>query len=232
MVDSIKGLQMPLSGLPVTVRVDGRARRLRLRVHPRDPLLRLTVPPGVAKRLIVDFLKRHEDWVRAQLSRLPAHTPFAEGTKIPLRGQPHEIRLTGKLRGLPSLQDGVVWMPGAADHLARRMHDFLRYEARRDVTAAVEEKAGAAGLSFHGITLRDPRSRWGSCSPSGRLSFSWRLIMSPAHVLDYVVAHEVAHLRHMHHGKAFWALCHRLAEAPRAAQDWLKQNGASLHRYG
>jgi predicted metal-dependent hydrolase len=110
--------------------------------------------------------------------------------------------------------------------------DFLRREARRDLEAAVTRHAAAVGRKVQGLALRDTRSRWGSCSGRGTLSFSWRLIMAPSHVLDYLAAHECAHLVHMDHSAAFWSVVERLMPDMARAEAWLKAHGPSLHRYG
>ncbi len=217
---------------PVAVRVNRRAKHLRLRVHPVPPQLRLTVPPGTPKGVIDAFIDRHRGWAQRQLSRLPSRTPFADGAEIPLRGVPHIVNATGRTRGHVEVVGRTIRLPGSPPHLARRMRAFLQQEAKADIAAGLSEKTAASGLRPAGFSLRDPHSRWGSCSSSGRLSFSWRLIMAPPMVLDYVVAHEVAHLRHHDHSPAFWRLCEQLADDRKGAEAWLKRHGAALHLYG
>jgi predicted metal-dependent hydrolase len=149
-------------------------------------------------------------------------------------GIPHLIRGdAGRLRGLPARFDGTITVPGAPDHLPRRLTDFLKAEAKREIGTRARAKAARLGRPVAAVTVRDTRSRWGSCSGAGRLAFSWRLIMAPEYVLDYVVAHEVAHLREMNHGPRFWKLCAQLTESdPKAARAWLKRHGGALHAYG
>jgi hypothetical protein len=117
-------------------------------------------------------------------------------------------------------------------HVARRIRDFLVREARRDLAAAIDGYAPRLGQRPVRMTLRDTRSRWGSCTARGELNFSWRLILAPPMVLDYLVAHEMAHLREMNHSPRFWALLGDLCPNVEAAEAWLKRNGSSLHRYG
>jgi predicted metal-dependent hydrolase len=132
-----------------------------------------------------------------------------------------------------SLGAGIVTVPGAPEHVGRKLTDFLKKEAKREIAELARIKSAAIGRQVKGLTLRDTRSRWGSCSAAGRLAFSWRLFLAPDWVLDYVVAHEVAHLKEMNHGPRFWALCAALTETdPKAARAWLKQHGGSLHAYG
>src|SRR5690606_34060629 len=127
-------------------------------------------------------------------------------------------------------EDGepVIVVHGDAAHLGRRIADFLKHEARAELSARVSRHAAGIGARPGRITLRDTTSRWGSCSSSGALSFSWRIIMAPPAVIDYLAAHEVAHLREMNHGPAFWQLCRQLAPRSDECRDWLRRNGASL----
>jgi predicted metal-dependent hydrolase len=115
-------------------------------------------------------------------------------------------------------------------HLARRLTDWLKLAARQELTAAAQRYAAAMGVGFRRITVRDQKSRWGSCSAAGDLSFSWRLVLTPAHVLDYVAAHEVAHLKHMDHGPQFWRLVLKHCPDAVRAKKWLKTNGQDVHR--
>jgi predicted metal-dependent hydrolase len=194
----------------------------------------LVAPAAVARRQALDFLARHESWLAARVAQLPAARAFADGETIPLLGVPHLIRGdASRLRGLAARAEGTITIPGAPDHLARRLTDFLKAEAKREIDERTRRKAAQLGRPIAAVTLRDTRSRWGSCSGTGRLAFSWRLIMAPEFVLDYVVAHEVAHLSEMNHGPRFWKLCASLTDAdPKAARAWLKCHGGALHAYG
>jgi predicted metal-dependent hydrolase len=209
--------------MPLEFRRSARARRLSLRVDVARGRVILVAPRSVARKQAIDFLARNEGWLRLRLSRVPAAHPFADGEMVPILGVPHRIRSdASRLRGLVEKQDGVVVVRGAPEHLSRRLTDFLKAEARREI-----------GMRVAAITLRDTRSRWGSCSASGRIAFSWRLILAPEPVLDYVVAHEVAHLAELNHGPRFWKLCATLTDTdPKTARAWLKRHGAELHAYG
>jgi predicted metal-dependent hydrolase len=149
-------------------------------------------------------------------------------------GTPHLIRAAPQtLRGVVECADGVLTVPGDPAHLSRRLTDYLKAEARREIGIRARDKAARIERRVAAVTLRDTRSRWGSCNSAGRLNFSWRLIMAPEFVLDYVVAHEVAHLAEMNHGPKFWRLCAQLSGAdPTTARAWLKRHGPELHAYG
>jgi len=200
----------------------------------------LTVPPGSDIGEAGRFVGRHVDWVRKRLDSAPKATAFVDGERLPIRGVEHRIRFTGEPRALLPVycsagragsMEPEVMVGGHAEHAPRRLLDWLVEEARRDLDTSVLKHARALGLRPRRITIRDQKSRWGSCSSSGRLSFSWRLILAPPHVLDYVAAHEVAHLAEMNHGPRFWALVAQACPGHRDAMTWLSRSGPALHGY-
>jgi len=219
--------------LPLTIRRDGRATRLTLRIEPGGRALKMTVPTGLAEREIRDFLDRHQAWLMTKLARFCHEHALADGQHVFVRGVAHRIEATGRIRGLTEavVVDGeaVLRVSGLEEHLPRRIADFLKKEARRDLDRLAARHASAIGRRIKSLTLRDTRSRWGSCSADGALSFSWRIAMAPPHVIDYLAAHEVAHLEEMNHSAAFWALCGRLCPQMDEAKRWLKRNGTMLH---
>ncbi len=166
--------------------------------------------------------------------------PFAAGAIIPLRGQPHEIALAGRVsrRAVVEVVPASgsrrprLLVSGAPEHAPRRIADWLEAEARRDLEARVEHHTDQLGLKARRVRVRDQKSRWGSCTSEGHLSFSWRLILAPPFVLDYVAAHEVAHLAEMNHGPKFWRLVARTMPRFEEAKLWLRRNGLDLYRYG
>jgi predicted metal-dependent hydrolase len=232
---TIEPLQPPFAlPLPLDFVRSRRAKRISLRLDVAGSRVILVAPQAMAKRHVLDFLVRHEGWLNARIGLLPQPVRFADGVTVPLLGIPHRIQGDSlRLRGLVSRADQTIIVPGAAEHLPRRLTDFLKREAKREIERRANEKAARLGRPYAAITLRDTRSRWGSCSATGRLAFSWRLVLTPEWVLDYVVAHEVAHLAEMNHGPRFWRLCASLTESdPKKARDWLKRHGPELHAYG
>lgn len=219
--------------VPLTVRPDARARRITLRIEPGGQALKLTVPKGLKEREIQDFLARHQGWLMTKLARFPASSAVSEGRYIGIRGEAHRIVRTGKLRGVTETSeiDGekVLLVGGAEDHLARRIRDYLKQEARRDLDVLARRHAARIGRRVASISMKDTKSRWGSCSHDGNLSFSWRIVMAPEHVIDYLAAHEVAHLAEMNHSDRFWLICEELCPRSDEARRWLKRNGAMLH---
>ena len=177
-------------------------------------------------------VEAHAQWIRERLSRVPPRVAFVDGAVLPVLGRPRTIR--HRPADAPGVrEDGSdLLVGGEMSGLGRRVLSWLRGEARRSMAALANEKAERLGRPITRITIRDTRSRWGSCSAAGALSFSWRLILAPRDVLDYVIAHEVAHLRHRDHGSAFWSEVARLTAKPAAARAWLRHEGATLFRYG
>lgn len=220
----------------IDIRRHPRARNFTLRVAgpARPPVL--TMPRRGSLRDAQNFLERHSDWLTRQLARMPRPTPVADGGEIPVRGLAHVIRHSGNRRGQTSLltRAGRPTLVVAGDpaHLRRRVVDFLKREARRDLEAAVARHAARLDVRPTAIRLRDQTSRWGSCSANGHLSFSWRLIMAPPFVLDYLAAHEVAHLSELNHSHRFWRLVEALCPATEQARAWLATRGVSLHAVG
>lgn len=219
--------------LPLTIREHAKATRITLRIEPGGRALRLTVPTGLRSREVDAFLARHDGWLRTKLSKFSVETSLRPGTMIALRGVPHRIVHTGTLRGLTEVgeEEGqpVIRVSGLEDHLGRRMEAFFKKEARYDLERLSAIYAGRIGKPVKSVSMKDTRSRWGSCSWDGNLSFSWRIVMAPPFVIDYLAAHEVAHLKEMNHGPKFWALCADLCPDMDRARQWLKAHGSQLH---
>ncbi|MBS7542313.1 M48 family metallopeptidase [Ancylobacter oerskovii] len=230
-------LRVDGSEVIVALRRDARARRYTLRVRAATRDVVLTLPARGSLKEATAFLERHTGWIAVRLAQLPVVVAFEAGATVPLRGTPHRIVHRPGMRGTVWTEtdaqgEALICVAGEAAHLARRVADFLKREARRDLTEASRRHAAALGVTISRITLRDTASRWGSCSSTGALSYSWRLILAPPEVLDYLAAHEVAHRREMNHGPRFWATVDRLFPGRREAEAWLKRRGAELHRFG
>jgi predicted metal-dependent hydrolase len=219
----------------VPVRRSDRARRLTLRIDTRRGGPVLTVPRRISLAEAERFLARQAGWLESRIGRLPPAIPFVDGGLFPLRGAPTRIVHRpgrGTVSHYCADEDPHVVVPGQGEHLARRLTDWLKAEARKDLSAAAGRHAETLGVSPSAIRIRDTGSRWGSCSSRRTLSFSWRLVLAPPHVLDYLAAHEVAHLREMNHGPKFWKLVGLLDEDYREAEAWLKREGTGLFAVG
>lgn len=216
----------------VEVRISARARRYTLRV-PAGGAPVLTLPAYFSLRAARTFLDGHQNWLEHELARRPATRFLEPGELLPVRGIEHRLDHRPRSRGTevvyPPGRRPMIAVAGAEEHFRRRLVDWLKREARGDLDRAVQRYAKMVGIRPAAVKLRDTKSRWGSCSPRRTLSFSWRLIMAPPYVLDYIAAHEVAHLREMNHGPRFWRLVYKLYPQAREAEDWLRLNGQGLY---
>ncbi len=230
---SIEGLEMP-----VVIKRHSRARRLILRVNERLREVQVTLPDHCEAEEAQAFVQRNIAWIQKKLENLPIGTAFVDGAEVPLRGVAHRISFVERNMGREVVSissEGPVFIlsvSGGEEHGPRRLQDWLKKQAKADIVERVNFHAERLQLVPTRISVRDQRSRWGSCSSTGALSFSWRLILAPAFVLDYVAAHEVAHLEEMNHGPNFWKLVEETMPEYEQSQAWLKVHGASLHRYG
>ena len=222
--------------LAVTLRRNSRARRLILRLSKDGTGIVLTIPPGTSDQKAMAFAASEAVWISRQLKKLPPLATLSAGMTIPLRGVDHKIIQSSEHR-TPVWTEAVegcqpmICVSGQPAHLPRRLVDWLKGEARKDLTRAARFYAVKMAVKVRRISIRDTTSRWGSCSAAGNLSFSWRLILAPPHVLDYVAAHEVAHLLEMNHSPRFWDLLEEHCPQTNKARSWLRRNGAKLHGY-
>lgn len=215
----------------LTVRINRRAKRISLRLNARGEAV-LTLPDESLRAEGLRFAATKKGWLEKHRGNQPEGVPFAAGYTIPVRGEPHRIIHNQHGRDPILVEGGVLTVSGSAAATRRLVVNWLANEAGRDFRQAVDWHAAALDLPAPPITLRDPKTRWGSCSSRKTLSLSWRLIMAPPEVLDYVAAHETAHLLEMNHSARFWALVERLSPDFREQERWLKEHGRSLHRYG
>jgi predicted metal-dependent hydrolase len=219
--------------MPLTIKQHDRATRITLRIEPGGRALKMTVPKGLAAREVNAFLDRHQGWLLTKLAKFSDDMGLCDGGEILFRGIKHRIAHTGSLRGLTEVVvvDGkpLLRVSGMPEHIGRRIATFLKKEARADLERLSRMHAGSIKAPIRSISMKDTRSRWGSCSSEGNLSFSWRIVMAPPSVIDYLAAHEVAHLKEMNHGPHFWALCKKLCPHMEEAKSWLKRHGSQLH---
>jgi len=219
--------------LPVKVNENDRAKRITLRIMPDGDGLKVTTPGHVGDDEIERFVERNRNWAAARISRMPDKVELSEGTSVPFKGVDHRIVLSGKLRGLVKVDeiDGepVLIVPGEASATGRKLVTFFKSEARKELDRVVFIHAAKIGIRPKQIRITDTTSRWGSCSTTRTLSFSWRIIMAPPEVLNYLAAHEVAHLKEMNHSNRFWTLTRELCPDTDTQKTWLKRHGNTLH---
>lgn len=228
---------LKIDGKPVavTVKLNPRARRLIVKVHPSTGEVSVVAPTRRSIDHAISFARGERDWIAERLKQVPPTVPIGLGARILYRGEEHVIR-RGEGRRTPvwvDHEDGnrIIRVTGQTEHAARRVLDFLKRDAKKVLEARAFYYADQLGTVPMHISVRDTASRWGSCSTQRSLSFSWRLILAPCFVLDYVVAHEVAHMREMNHGPRFWRLVEDLVGDVETPQIWLREKGSALHRY-
>ena len=231
-LDGSDGVVICGTTVPLRWRRSPRARRIALRIDPLDGDIVITLPARASRRDGLTFLRSHEAWLADRLASLPSRQEFAAGMSVPVDAIPRLVVHVPEARGGVRIRDHEILVSGDAMFIRRRVRDALCFRARETFTRLAFEKAQTVGVRPSRIRIRDTISRWGSCAPDRTLMFCWRLIMAPPFVQDYVVAHEVAHLRHMDHGPAFWLLTEQLTEHRASASLWLTRNGPALLRIG
>jgi len=233
--DAIEPIVLPDgSTLPVTLRQSSRARRIALRLRASQPGVELVLPQGVSLGRALAFLDSRRGWILAQAAKLPARVSFVDGARIPVLGVDHRLVSLGLRRGVPPFRigDGMIEVTGLPEHLARRTEAGLRAHAKQLLADKTADQASRLGKRLGQVTVGDAASRWGSCSAAGNIKYSWRLLLAPEPVLDYVVAHETAHLAEMNHSRRFWQVVEALYGPYETERNWLKRNGPRLLRYG
>ncbi|MFD2265459.1 M48 family metallopeptidase [Lacibacterium aquatile] len=224
-------VEFSVGEITILVRRLATARRLSLRVKSVDSAI-LTAPPRVSLREIKAFTESQKEWIEAAAARVgAAANPFAPDARIDVAGSPLLLVHRPEGRGVKRVDDRLE-VGGGIEHFGRRVTDYLKKLARETLSERTRVYAQLAGVTVKQVSVRDTRSRWGSCSAKGAISYSWRLILAPPAVLDYVAAHEVAHRLEMNHSPRFWAVVERLYPDYGPPQRWLKTQGSSLHRYG
>lgn len=229
---SVQYLTIDQREIELHVRKHPRARRITLRYNPVDRHLVLTLPRRTPVHEGMSFIEERHKWIQKVLEEEHPRVFFEHDAVIPLMGVPHRIHHTPEKRGVVRLEDGVLQVSGAKEHLPRRMQDWLKQHVREYLQKMSHAKAAQINKNVKRVIIRDSRSRWGSCTSNGHLSFSWRLVFAPNFVIDYIVAHEVAHLVEMNHSKRFWKTVEILYPNWEEAETWLKRNAAQLYRYG
>jgi predicted metal-dependent hydrolase len=227
-----ESLTLPSGIARVEWRRSSRARRVSLRIDAAGGGVIVVLPARASHKAGLALLKNHVSWLVDRLAALPEAVQFTDGAIVPIGGIPHRIRHAAGGRGVAWLADNELHVTGAPEFLSRRVRDFLRQEARRRLTALTIAKASLIGIAPRRVTMKDTSSRWGSCAPDKSIALSWRLVMAPDFVQDYVASHEVAHLRHMNHGRQFWSLVEELTPHKARAIPWLRMEGARLLRIG
>lgn len=218
----------------IVIKQNPRAKRLALRIDNKKRLANLVIPPRTSMRRAYLFALEHKYWIRERIAELPELISFDDGVTIPLLGEEITIAIsyndTRKTTNI-SLKNNQLIVSTNKEDPSSRILRFLKNLAKEELSKRAHEKAAQLGKSIQRVDVKDTSSRWGSCSHDGKLSFSWRLIFASEEAIDYVVAHEVAHLQHMDHSPAFWILCEDLSDSYSAGKSWMNRNSQELNRY-
>jgi len=211
----------------------GRAKNLSIRIDAATRQAVIILPPRMSRAAALRFAKKHEGWISGQLAALPPRVSFVPGAVVPFLGDPHLLVHQADQPRLPTKREGQTIVTGGdVDAFAGRIDRFLRAEARSAIRPLVDDYAAKLGKQPGRLSIKDTKSRWGSCTPGRDLSFSWRLILAPPQVLRYVVAHEAAHMVELNHSARFWGQVEKLMPGHNSARQWLTDNGMALHAYG
>lgn len=219
----------------VNVKRSKKAKRVALRLDPVERVINLVVPQKMTLKRAYSFAKDHEDWVISTLNKLPQPIPFDHGTALPIFGDTVRLDITidkTLKRTKIKQHDDVLEVKTYQDDPTNRITTHIRSIAKTGLADIASDKAGMIGKDVLSVRIGDTKSRWGSCSQDKKITFSWRLIFAPYAAIDYVVAHEVAHMVHMDHSKDFWLLCEKLCSDYNTGKSWMKANGNSLMSYG
>jgi predicted metal-dependent hydrolase len=222
--------------LAVRVRESSRARNLRVTVGPDHPL-EVVVPAGTGDRALERFLRQQREWIARNvaaaeaIASAPGQLGLGRRGVAFIHGMPVPLRRSAGSRSVARLGPRGVTVGGDATAAATALERLYRRLARAAVTETAEREAGRLGLEYRSIGIGDQRTLWGSCSARGQLSFSWRLMLAPRPVLDYVVVHELCHLRHAHHRSSFWRMVENACPPFDEHRRWLREHGRELQRY-
>ena len=223
------------SVIPLRLEVNPKARRLILRLDHKSREAVAVAPNHRMLGEAAGFAQEKSDWIAEELSKVPENIPFIPGSVIPFRGEDLHLSIdgTGRLARIED-RDGIQTLvaPGMPETFNKRVERFLKKMATEDLTFYVKHHCELLGVRAKRISVKDTTSRWGSCSSEGVLSFSWRLVCAPPDVLNYVAAHECAHLLEMNHSKRFWAHVERCMPDYKLFRFWLDKHGAALHALG
>lgn len=219
----------------IVIKRSKQARRLALRLDHKNRVFNLVVPSGTSLKRAYSFARKHEDWIEEKLGALPPLVRFEDGSKIKICGRSVTLDIYhAPERRSTSIELGKRYLRVHTnkEDPTQRIIRFLKELAREELSTLAHEKAGIIRKKIKYIRIGDMKSRWGSCTHDGRISLSWRLILAPYEAMDYVVAHEVAHMRHLDHSPKFWALCEDLSDHYEKGKNWMRRHGQDLMRYG
>ncbi len=217
-----------LEEFQLSIKPHSRAKRMKLRYDAASESAVVTVPLYSSDKEAKKFAEKHLGWLRKQKQSSASRKFLAHGTIIPFRGKDHAIQHDPTRSPTVQISNAEIRVGGIAHGLPKRLENYFKKKAKQEIEPIAVRMAEETGVTFKRIQIRDTKSRWGSCSTTGTLSFSWRLIMTPPEILEYVVAHEIAHLSEMNHSAAFWRIVDELVPNALSSRRWLRTEGHAL----
>lgn len=205
--------------------------KLTLRIDSKERIPVLSLPTFCSRKKAIDFVNNNMDWILETLNKLPKRKSFEDGERISLFGQDVVITHSPDARCGVRLEDGKLIVSGGAEFLHRRVKDYIKKRAATDFYQHSRLLAEKIGCRLTGVSIKDTKSRWGSCSTLNHINYSWRIALAPQTAIDYLLAHEVAHLKHQNHSPEFWKCVGFLYSDWKKGRDWLHQNGRILYTY-
>lgn len=215
---------------PLKVNTSYKLKRLSLRIDHKKRIVVLSMPKWYGKKKAFDFVNNHIDWIEQKLAELPKMKDFDDGEEISLFGNPVKICYDSDF-GAPRLIENKLYVGGEKDFLHRRIKDYIKREAKKEFFKKSQTLAEKLSCKLTGVTIKDTKSRWGSCSTLNHINYNWRIALAPTETIDYLMAHEVAHLAHPDHSQAFWRTVDELNPNAYAGKKWLEQHGNELYLY-
>lgn len=206
------------------------ARKLTIRIDEKERIPVLTIPKFCSRKKALTFVKNNHDWIVNMLARVPPKEVFNDGDDVWFMGEKYVIVHSEKLKGT-RFEDSNLMVGGNNEFLHRRVCDFLKEQALKKLADMTIEKARMLGCKVRNITIKDTKTRWGSCSTLGNINYNWRVVMAPIYVVEYLVCHEVCHLKHPNHSKYFWSEMEKMCPDYANGRKWLKIKGKDLYRY-
>lgn len=216
---------------PLKIIKSARARKLTLRIDTKERMAVLTLPRYCAQKKAVEFITHHQEWIKSSLAQIPEAKSFQNGDKISLFGQEVIISHEPSRRLGAKLENTKLIVSGEKEFINRRVKDYIKKKAEEEFGKRARRYAQKLGVTIHSITIKDTKSRWGSCSTLNNLNFSWRVALAPNYVIDYLMAHEVSHLLHHDHSPNFWQTVKNLNADYEKGEKWLKDHGKELYSY-
>ena len=217
--------------LPLKAISSSRYRRLSLRIDQKEHKAIVNIPPNCSINRVLDFIEKNRCWIETHLLLLPEIRNFAEGDKISFFGEPLIIRHYPYLKSGVICENGELKVSGDKTFLSRRVRDFIYRQTQKKMTLISQQKAQKIDCKINKVTIKDTKSRWGSCSTLNNINYNWRIALAPVEVIDYLAAHEVAHLKHLDHSHEFWNCLNNLTPFAHTGRRWLQKNGRLLYAY-